>query len=208
MSATTLCPPSRAIQRQGFQLRQSGFAVAEESALRVVHASLHKGQQGASHNALGGQTQHVAKIPRSALEHSQYQVVHRHRCRCSVVLTGDDMKTATVKTVDHAHHRSCEDPGLTRVCELTHLAAIHHFRKMFLCSAVSSQSERSICFTLLHPLGRSVDSDTNSTSLGSILPITAQRIFTGASWIEQKCQSFEMGIRSQAFSIESLADYR
>ena len=54
--------------------------------------------------------------------------------------------------------------------------------------------------------GRSVDSDTNSTSLGSILAITAQRIFTGASWIEQKCQSFEMGIRSQAFSIESLAE--
>ena len=67
-------PPSRAIQRQGFQLRQRGLAVTEEATLRVVRASLHKGQQGASHNALGWQTQHVAEVPQSALSHSQYQV--------------------------------------------------------------------------------------------------------------------------------------
>ena len=97
--------PGRAIQRQGFQLRQTGLAVTEEAALRVVRASLHYDQKGASHNVLGWQTQHVAEEPQSALANSQYQVVHRHRCRCSVVLTGDGMQTAAVKTVDHAHHR-------------------------------------------------------------------------------------------------------
>ena len=109
--------PGRAVQRLGFQLRQTGLAVTEEAALRVVRASLHKGQQGASHNALGWQTQHMAEVPQSALANSQYQVVHRHRCRCSVVITGDGMHTAAVKSVDHAHHRSCEGPGLTRVRE-------------------------------------------------------------------------------------------
>ena len=110
-------PPSRAIQRQGFQLRQRGLAVTEEATLRVVRASLHKGQQGASHNALGWQTQHVAEVPQSALSHSQYQVVCRHSCCGTVVLTGDDMKTAAIKSVDHARHRSCEGPGLTRMRE-------------------------------------------------------------------------------------------
>ena len=109
--------PGRAIHRQGFQLRQTCLAVTEEAALRVVYASLHKGQQGASHNALCWQTQHVAEVPQTALANSQYQVVHRYRCRCSVVLTGDGMQTAAVRTVDHVHHRSCEGPGLTRVCE-------------------------------------------------------------------------------------------
>ena len=92
--------PSRAIQRQGFRLRQTGLAVTEEAALRVVRASLHKGQQGASHNALGWQTQHVAEVPQSALANSQYQVVRRHSCCGSVVLTGDGMQTAAVRTVD------------------------------------------------------------------------------------------------------------
>ena len=59
----------------------------------------------------------MAEVPQSALANRQYQVVHRHRCRCSVVLAGDGMQTAAVKAVDPAHHRSCECPGLTRVRE-------------------------------------------------------------------------------------------
>ena len=42
--------PGRAIQQQGFQLRQTGLAVTEEAALRVVRASLHKGQQQRLHD--------------------------------------------------------------------------------------------------------------------------------------------------------------
>ena len=38
--------PSRAIQRQGFQLRQTGLAVTDETALRVVRASFHSYQTG------------------------------------------------------------------------------------------------------------------------------------------------------------------
>ena len=111
MSVRHSVTPGRAVQRLGFQLRQAGLAVTEDAAFRVVRASLHYGQQGASHNALGWQMQHVAEIHQPALANSHYQVVHRHRCRCSVVLTGDGMQTAAVKTVDHAHHRSCEAPG-------------------------------------------------------------------------------------------------
>ena len=36
------------------------------------------------------------KVPKSALAHSQYHVVCKHSCCGTVVLTGDDMKTATV----------------------------------------------------------------------------------------------------------------
>ena len=57
------------------------------------------------------------KVPKSAFAHSQYHVVCKHSCCCTVVLTGDDMKTAAVKSVNHAHQRSCEGPGLTRVRE-------------------------------------------------------------------------------------------
>ena len=85
-------------------MRQPGLAVTEEAALRVVRASLHKDQQGASHNALGWQTQHVAEVPQSALARSQYQVVNRHSCCGMVVLTGDDMKTAALKSI------SCASP--------------------------------------------------------------------------------------------------
>ena len=92
-------------------MRKTCLSVTEQAALRVLRASLHNDQPGASYNALGFQTQHVVEVPQSALANSQYQVVHRHRCRCSVVLTGDGMQTAAVKTVDHAHHRSCECPG-------------------------------------------------------------------------------------------------
>ena len=59
----------------------------------------------------------MAEVPQSALSHSQYQVVCRHSCCGTVVLTGDDMKTAAIKTVDQARHRSCEGPGLTRMRE-------------------------------------------------------------------------------------------
>ena len=44
MSATHFVTTCRTIQRQGFQLRQTGLAVTEEAALRVVRASLHKRQ--------------------------------------------------------------------------------------------------------------------------------------------------------------------
>ena len=87
---------------------QPGLVVAEEAALRVVRAALHKGQQGASHNTLGWKTQHVTKVPQSAL-------VRRHRRCGSLVLTSDGMQTAAVKTVNHAHGCYCEGPGLTRV---------------------------------------------------------------------------------------------
>ena len=46
-----------------------------------------------------------------------HQVVHSHRCRCSVALAGDGMQTAAVKAVDYAQHRSCECPGITRMHE-------------------------------------------------------------------------------------------
>ena len=57
------------------------------------------------------------KVPKSALARSQYHVVCKHSCCGTVVLTGDDMKTATVKSVNHEHQRSCEAPGRTRVRE-------------------------------------------------------------------------------------------
>ena len=44
MSATTLWP-AKVSSGQGFQLRQPGLAIAEDAALRVVCASLHKGHQ-------------------------------------------------------------------------------------------------------------------------------------------------------------------
>ena len=59
----------------------------------------------------------MTEVPQSALAHSHFQVLRRHRCCGSVVLTGDGAQTAAVKPVNHAHHRSCEGPGLTRVRE-------------------------------------------------------------------------------------------
>ena len=66
-----------------------GLPAAAVAGLRVVRASLHKGQQGASHDALGRQTQHVAEVPQSVLAHSQQHVAGRRSCCGAIVITSD-----------------------------------------------------------------------------------------------------------------------